>query len=143
MSFVLLFFFLLFSVLAEGSGRGKKRKKKGEDSESSEEGSDDERPRKRGRPKNSGAREHIKGFTDVEVSKSKVYNDTEGLFDRGTLAALGYEKVQNSISECEVAVYVACKHVTPFSISCLICSLRSKGRKNLPQVSLRGSALTG
>jgi len=44
-----------------------KRRKKTEESESSEEGSDEERPRKRGRPRVT-PRENIKGFTDQEVS---------------------------------------------------------------------------
>ncbi|XP_049815552.1 chromodomain-helicase-DNA-binding protein 1 [Schistocerca nitens] len=52
----------------EGSGRGRKRRKKGEESDSSEGGSDDERPRKRGRPP-LFPRESIKGFTDAEIRR--------------------------------------------------------------------------
>lgn len=54
-------------------GRGRKRKKlsaddseEGEDSGSEIEGSDDERPKKRGRPRVT-PRENIKSFTDAEV----------------------------------------------------------------------------
>lgn len=53
-------------------GRGRKRKKvqddseEGEESGSEAEGSDDERPKKRGRPRVL-PREYIKSFTDVEV----------------------------------------------------------------------------
>lgn len=53
-------------------GRGRKRKKveddseEGEESGSEAEGSDDERPKKRGRPRVL-PRENIKSFTDVEV----------------------------------------------------------------------------
>lgn len=56
-------------------GKGKKRKKMQDDSEDGEEsgseaeGSDDDRPKKRGRPRVM-PRETIKSFTDVEV-----YND--------------------------------------------------------------------
>lgn len=52
-------------------GKGKKRKKVQDDSEDGEEsgseaeGSDDDRPKKRGRPRM--PRETIKSFTDVEV----------------------------------------------------------------------------
>lgn len=52
--------------VGEGGSRGTKRRKT-EESESSEEGSDEERPRKRGRPRVT-PRENIKGFTDQEVS---------------------------------------------------------------------------
>lgn len=55
--------------IGEG-GRGTKRRKKTEESDSSEEGSDEERPRKRGRPRVT-PRENIKGFTDQEVSYFK------------------------------------------------------------------------
>lgn len=54
--------------------RGKKRRKEGDDSEENDEdsesdmdGSDEERPKKRGRPRTM-PRENIKSFTDVEVS---------------------------------------------------------------------------
>lgn len=52
-------------------GKGKKRKKQdesedGDESGSDAEGSDDERPKKRGRPRVT-PRENIKSFTDVEV----------------------------------------------------------------------------
>lgn len=56
------------------AARGKKRRKQGDDSEENEEdsesemdGSDDERPKKRGRPRTM-PRENIKSFTDIEVS---------------------------------------------------------------------------
>lgn len=52
----------------EGGGRGSKRRKKAEDTESSEEGSDDERPKKRGRPRVIAV-EKIKGFTDQEIRR--------------------------------------------------------------------------
>ena len=54
------------------SGKGKKRKKVQDDSEDGEEsgseaeGSDDDRPKKRGRPRVT-PRENIKSFTDIEV----------------------------------------------------------------------------
>lgn len=54
-------------------GRGRKRKKlsaddseEGEETGSEAEGSDDERPKKRGRPRVT-PRENIKSFTDAEV----------------------------------------------------------------------------
>lgn len=46
--------------------KSKKKKKKDDSAASSEEGSDEERPRKRGRPRASG-REAYKGFADAEV----------------------------------------------------------------------------
>ncbi|XP_066991707.2 chromodomain-helicase-DNA-binding protein 1 isoform X2 [Anabrus simplex] len=52
----------------EEGGRGKKRRKRHEDSESSEAGSDEERPKKRGRPP-ATPREVIKGFTDAEIRR--------------------------------------------------------------------------
>lgn len=58
-------------------GKNKKRKKAQDDSEEGEEsgseaeGSDDERPKKRGRPRVT-PRENIKSFTDVEVSHDGV-----------------------------------------------------------------------
>lgn len=58
-------------------GRGRKRKKVQEDSEDGEEsgseveGSDDDRPKKRGRPRVL-PRETIKSFTDVEVLTSFI-----------------------------------------------------------------------
>lgn len=62
--FFLSIFFHLTFLKGEGSGRGHKRRKGGEESESSgEEGSDEERPKKRGRP----SRREIKGFNDAEV----------------------------------------------------------------------------
>ncbi|XP_032673674.1 chromodomain-helicase-DNA-binding protein 1 isoform X3 [Odontomachus brunneus] len=55
------------------SGKGKKRKKQdesedGDESGSDVEGSDDERPKKRGRPRVT-PRENIKSFTDVEIRR--------------------------------------------------------------------------
>ncbi|KAL6265265.1 hypothetical protein P5V15_002045 [Pogonomyrmex californicus] len=58
----------------ESKGKDKKRKKVQDDSEDDEEsgseaeGSDDERPKKRGRPRVM-PREHIKSFTDVEIRR--------------------------------------------------------------------------
>ncbi|KAJ8880022.1 hypothetical protein PR048_020644 [Dryococelus australis] len=52
----------------EGGGRGRKRKKKDESESSGEEGSDDDRPKKRGRPR-LAPRENIKGFSDVEIRR--------------------------------------------------------------------------
>ncbi|XP_029664052.1 chromodomain-helicase-DNA-binding protein 1 isoform X2 [Formica exsecta] len=58
----------------QGEGRGRKRKKvqddseEGEESGSEAEGSDDERPKKRGRPRVL-PREYIKSFTDVEIRR--------------------------------------------------------------------------
>ncbi|XP_015190344.1 PREDICTED: chromodomain-helicase-DNA-binding protein 1 isoform X4 [Polistes dominula] len=57
-----------------GDGRGRKRKKTPDDSEEEQEsgseveGSDDERPKKRGRPRVT-PRENIKSFTDAEIRK--------------------------------------------------------------------------
>ncbi|XP_043686064.1 chromodomain-helicase-DNA-binding protein 1 isoform X2 [Vespula pensylvanica] len=57
-----------------GDGRGRKRKKTPDDSEEGEEsgseveGSDDDRPKKRGRPRVT-PRENIKSFTDVEIRR--------------------------------------------------------------------------
>ncbi|XP_076760989.1 chromodomain-helicase-DNA-binding protein 1 isoform X3 [Xylocopa sonorina] len=59
----------------QSEGRGRKRKKQsaddsdeGEDSGSEAEGSDDERPKKRGRPRVT-PRENIKSFTDAEIRR--------------------------------------------------------------------------
>ncbi|XP_076276684.1 chromodomain-helicase-DNA-binding protein 1 isoform X4 [Lasioglossum baleicum] len=57
----------------QSEGRGRKRKKAddsedGEDSGSEAEGSDDERPKKRGRPRVT-PRENIKSFTDAEIRR--------------------------------------------------------------------------
>lgn len=51
----------------EGTGKGKKKRKRTE-SDSSEEGSDEEKPRKRGRPRMI-PKEVIKGFTDAEIRR--------------------------------------------------------------------------
>lgn len=53
-------------LLSVADGTGKKKRKKGEDAPTSDEGTDDERPRKRGRPRATN-KEVIKGFTDSEV----------------------------------------------------------------------------
>lgn len=59
--------------LNQSEGRGRKRKKVQDDSEDGEEsgseaeGSDDDRPKKRGRPRL--PRENIKSFTDVEIRR--------------------------------------------------------------------------
>ncbi|XP_012135150.1 chromodomain-helicase-DNA-binding protein 1 isoform X4 [Megachile rotundata] len=59
----------------QGEGRGRKRKKlsgdesdEGEETGSEAEGSDDERPKKRGRPRVT-PRENIKSFTDAEIRR--------------------------------------------------------------------------
>ncbi|RLU23404.1 hypothetical protein DMN91_003608 [Ooceraea biroi] len=56
----------------QSEGKGRKRKKddseEGDDSGSEVEGSDDERPKKRGRPRVT-PRENIKSFTDVEIRR--------------------------------------------------------------------------
>ncbi|KAL1110510.1 hypothetical protein AAG570_008038, partial [Ranatra chinensis] len=51
----------------EGGDKGRKRRKR-EECESTEEGSDDERPRKRGRPR-AANKESIKGFTDADIRR--------------------------------------------------------------------------
>ncbi|XP_068971299.1 chromodomain-helicase-DNA-binding protein 1 isoform X1 [Bombus flavifrons] len=65
----------LQQINQSGEGRGRKRKKvsaddseEGEDSGSEAEGSDDERPKKRGRPRVT-PRENIKSFTDAEIRR--------------------------------------------------------------------------
>ncbi|XP_061927024.1 chromodomain-helicase-DNA-binding protein 1 isoform X1 [Apis cerana] len=65
----------LQQINQSGEGRGRKRKKlsaddseEGEDSGSEIEGSDDERPKKRGRPRVT-PRENIKSFTDAEIRR--------------------------------------------------------------------------
>lgn len=55
----------VFSGTADGAAKKKRKKEEGE---TSEEGTDEERPRKRGRPPRSANKEVIKGFTDSEVS---------------------------------------------------------------------------
>lgn len=61
-------------------GRGRKRKKAQDDSEDGEEtgseaeGSDDDRPKKRGRPRIL-PRENIKSFTDVEVYNKSHFKE--------------------------------------------------------------------
>lgn len=63
--------------LADGKANKKKRKK-GEENETTEEGSDEEKPRKRGRPRgNKGSsKEVIKGFNDAEVVTNQLYQFT-------------------------------------------------------------------
>lgn len=61
-------------------GKGKKRKKQdeseeGDESGSDAEGSDDERPKKRGRPRVT-PRENIKSFTDAEVCNFLIIHET-------------------------------------------------------------------
>lgn len=52
-----------------GEGKGRKRRKQADETSSSgEDGSDEERPKKRGRPP-LGNRERIKGFTDAEIRR--------------------------------------------------------------------------
>ncbi|XP_043508233.1 chromodomain-helicase-DNA-binding protein 1 [Frieseomelitta varia] len=65
----------LQQINQSGEARGRKRKKlsaddsdEGEDSGSEAEGSDDERPKKRGRPRVT-PRENIKSFTDAEIRR--------------------------------------------------------------------------
>ncbi|XP_012175740.2 chromodomain-helicase-DNA-binding protein 1 isoform X2 [Bombus terrestris] len=65
----------LQQINQSGEGKGRKRKKlsaddseEGEDSGSEAEGSDDERPKKRGRPRVT-PRENIKSFTDAEIRR--------------------------------------------------------------------------
>lgn len=53
---------------SDGEGKGKKKRKRNEESESSDGVSDDERPRRRGRPPLT-PREVIKGFTDAEIRR--------------------------------------------------------------------------
>jgi len=48
------------------------KKKKDESDDSSYDGSDDDQPRKRGRPR-VGTKEVVKGFTDAEVCKILYY----------------------------------------------------------------------
>lgn len=55
-----------YLLLGDGDKRGKK-KKKDDSAASSGEETDEDRPRKRGRPRAS-AREAYKGFTDAEVN---------------------------------------------------------------------------
>ncbi|KAF6216793.1 hypothetical protein GE061_001143 [Apolygus lucorum] len=54
---------------SDADGAGRKKRKKGDDVPTSEEGSDDDRPRKRGRPRGSSNKEVIKGFTDSEIRR--------------------------------------------------------------------------
>ena len=73
--YILYLYYVLYIIqcLLHYQGKGRKRKKlsaddseEGEDSGSEAEGSDDERPKKRGRPRVT-PRENIKSFTDAEV----------------------------------------------------------------------------
>ncbi|CAB0004584.1 unnamed protein product [Nesidiocoris tenuis] len=56
----------VFSGTADGAAKKKRKKEEGE---TSEEGTDEERPRKRGRPPRSANKEVIKGFTDSECKE--------------------------------------------------------------------------
>lgn len=61
----------LIKLLGEGGRRGRKRKKTDSESGSGEEGSDEDRPKKRGRPRQNN-KEIIKGFSEAEVSNNFV-----------------------------------------------------------------------
>ncbi|KAK9497686.1 hypothetical protein O3M35_004364 [Rhynocoris fuscipes] len=53
---------------ADGGARGKKKRKRGDEPESTEEGSDEEKPKKRGRPR-APNKEVVSGFSDAEIRR--------------------------------------------------------------------------